>query len=265
MAWAASPANRPRARSPSEAAREPGGGLAARSARSGRSGTGRGAAPSQRRAQEVRGRGCPSGRGRARPAVRYAPASRGPKRHGGLADRAGSARRRCRPGRGGPGAVRGAATPGRAGPAAWRRRRASRCRAGATAEQGSWRKPGRVSSSVRAPPPTVSMASNTATEKPRRASSTAAVSPLGPAPTTTASSIDGTFGLLCQPMAKGIQDIPGAPTVGRGGVGARGSTVARWRRRSRPTRGTRCTRRPGRSQPASSPGPVAPSPRPGPP
>lgn len=41
-------------------------------------------------------------------------------------------------------------------------------------------------------PPTVSRASKTATEKPRRASSTAAVSPFGPAPTTTASSIDGT-------------------------------------------------------------------------
>lgn len=74
---------------------------------------------------------------------------------------------------------------------------------GCTAEHGSWRKPGRVSSSVRAPPPTVSPASNNSTAKPRRASSTAAVSPLGPAPTTTASSIDGTFGLLCQPVAGG--------------------------------------------------------------
>lgn len=72
---------------------------------------------------------------------------------------------------------------------------------GCAAEHGSCRKPVSVSSSVRAPPPTVSRASKTATEKPRRASSTAAVSPLGPAPTTTASSIDGTFGLLCQPTA----------------------------------------------------------------
>lgn len=63
---------------------------------------------------------------------------------------------------------------------------------GCAAEHGSWRKPGRVSSSVRAPPPTVPRASKTATEKPRRASSTAAVSPFGPAPTTTASSIDRT-------------------------------------------------------------------------
>ncbi len=69
---------------------------------------------------------------------------------------------------------------------------------------------GRVSSSVRAPPPTVPLASKRATEKPRRASSTAAVSPFGPAPTTTASSIDGTFGLLRQPTATGIRICRGA-------------------------------------------------------
>src|SRR5215204_6860793 len=55
------------------------------------------------------------------------------------------------------------------------------------AEPTSWTKPGRVSSAERAPPPTVSSASNTITERPLRASSTAAARPLGPEPTTTAS------------------------------------------------------------------------------
>src|SRR5690606_14913688 len=93
---------------------------------------------------------------------------------------------------------------------------------GCAAEQGSWRKPGRVSSSVRAPPPTVPFASNSATEKPRRASSTAAGRPFGPAPTTTASSIDATFGLLRQPTARGISiggTAPAPPAVGDGQLG----------------------------------------------
>src|SRR5215210_3925931 len=55
------------------------------------------------------------------------------------------------------------------------------------AEPTSWTKPGRVSSAERAPPPTVSSASSTITERPLRASSTAAARPFGPEPTTTAS------------------------------------------------------------------------------
>src|SRR5690606_3181699 len=71
-------------------------------------------------------------------------------------------------------------------------------------------------------PPTVPFASNSATEKPRRASSTAAVRPFGPAPTTTASSIDATFGLLRQPTARGISiggTAPAPPAVGDGQLG----------------------------------------------
>src|SRR5690348_14496802 len=56
------------------------------------------------------------------------------------------------------------------------------------AEQTSWWKPGRVRSAVRQPPPGVSEASSTSTERPARARVMAAASPLGPAPTTTASS-----------------------------------------------------------------------------
>ncbi len=55
------------------------------------------------------------------------------------------------------------------------------------AEQTSWTKPGSVSSALRVPPPTVSAASTTSTERPASASVTAADSPFGPAPTTTAS------------------------------------------------------------------------------
>jgi len=53
------------------------------------------------------------------------------------------------------------------------------------AEQISWRKPGSVSSSVRAPPPMVSFASRTMTENPSRARRMAAASPFGPEPTMT--------------------------------------------------------------------------------
>src|SRR5918995_2330589 len=55
------------------------------------------------------------------------------------------------------------------------------------AEPTSWTKPGGVSPAERVPPPTVSSASNTITERPLRASSTAAAKPFGPEPTTTAS------------------------------------------------------------------------------
>src|SRR5690242_17220678 len=49
--------------------------------------------------------------------------------------------------------------------------------------------PGRVSSAERVPPPTSSAASYMRTDRPARASSIAAASPLGPAPTTIASSL----------------------------------------------------------------------------
>src|SRR5215217_8220287 len=63
------------------------------------------------------------------------------------------------------------------------------------AEPTSWTKPGRVSSAERAPPPTVSSASSTITERPLRASSTAAAKPFGPEPTTTASYVPLPFSL----------------------------------------------------------------------
>ena len=60
---------------------------------------------------------------------------------------------------------------------------------GCSAEQWSCTMPGRNSSAERAPPPTVSCASRTCTSSPARASTTAAVSPLGPLPTTVARAI----------------------------------------------------------------------------
>ena len=70
------------------------------------------------------------------------------------------------------------------------------------AEQTSWQKPGSVSSAVRIPPPTVSAASSTCTERPARASTIAAASPFGPAPTTTASA-SGIGQAYCQAQAAG--------------------------------------------------------------
>ena len=58
-------------------------------------------------------------------------------------------------------------------------------------EQRSWTKPGSMSSADRAPPPISSAASSTRTEMPARASSIAALSPFGPAPTTMASGTAG--------------------------------------------------------------------------
>src|SRR5205823_824876 len=55
------------------------------------------------------------------------------------------------------------------------------------AEHTSWRKPGRVSSAVREPPPGVAAASSTSTDRPACASVRAAARPLGPAPITIAS------------------------------------------------------------------------------
>src|SRR5438876_5433569 len=58
---------------------------------------------------------------------------------------------------------------------------------GCTAEQRSWTKPGSVSSALLVPPPMVSAASCTSTSRPACASVTAAASPFGPEPMTTAS------------------------------------------------------------------------------
>ena len=58
---------------------------------------------------------------------------------------------------------------------------------GRIVEQTSCRNPGSVSSAVRVPPPAVGAASYTRTERPARASVMAAARPLGPAPTTIAS------------------------------------------------------------------------------
>src|SRR4051794_32909583 len=58
---------------------------------------------------------------------------------------------------------------------------------GCTDEHESCTKPGSVSSALRHPPPGVELASNTTTLRPARARKIAAVRPLGPAPTTTAS------------------------------------------------------------------------------
>src|SRR5215207_1785008 len=63
------------------------------------------------------------------------------------------------------------------------------CASGWIAEQTSWTNPGSVSSAERTPPPTVSTASTTRTERPAWASVIAAASPLGPEPTMTASGI----------------------------------------------------------------------------
>ncbi len=59
---------------------------------------------------------------------------------------------------------------------------------GCIAEQTSCLSPGTVSSAVLVPPPMSSAASSTVTATPARASVTAAASPFGPEPTTTASS-----------------------------------------------------------------------------
>src|SRR5262249_9775206 len=58
---------------------------------------------------------------------------------------------------------------------------------GWTAEHTSWRNPGSVSSSVRQPPPRVPAPPRTWTARPAPASVSAAASPFGPEPTTTAS------------------------------------------------------------------------------
>src|SRR5439155_16700250 len=90
------------------------------------------------------------------------------------------------------------------------------------AEHTSWRNPGRVTSAVREPPPTVPAASTTLMDHPARASSIAAARPLGPALTTTASS-SGT-GRAGHHGLPGLQDHP-HPMLrpqGEGGLGLHG-------------------------------------------
>ena len=69
-----------------------------------------------------------------------------------------------------------------------RRKKPDANASGCTAEQMSCRKPGSVISSVRIPPPAVAFRSYTRTDNPARARVTAADSPFGPEPITTASS-----------------------------------------------------------------------------
>ncbi len=111
----------------------------------------------------------PDRRDRVRRRSRRPIGAAGPRSPARWRGRAGSrdARARCR------GRARG--TPGRRAP--------SRC----TVAPMSCRKPGSVTSSVRSPPPGRSAASSTTTFQPASASATAATSPFGPEPTTTAS------------------------------------------------------------------------------
>ena len=75
---------------------------------------------------------------------------------------------------------------------------ATRVRAGAPSSRRRDGSPGNVSSSVRVPPPYWSAASRTRTRHPASASVTAATSPFGPEPTTTAS----TSGVACPGAAR---------------------------------------------------------------
>ena len=134
-----------------------------------------------------RGRACRSGRragrrpratGRRRRRAR--PRSRRPSRAAPPPYRRRAGARRRSP---------ASARPGRARRAAASERKGEPTPKGWIAEQTSCSSPGTVSSSVRVPPPIVSRASSTVTESPRWASVTAAASPLGPEPTTTASSV----------------------------------------------------------------------------
>src|SRR5688572_25484846 len=81
------------------------------------------------------------------------------------------------------------------------------------AEQTSWWKPGRVNSAVRVPPPISSWASSTRTERPAAARVTAALSPFGPAPTTTASCTERPARLLAEGPVDGRGELDA--TVGQ--------------------------------------------------
>src|SRR4051794_26327319 len=88
---------------------------------------------------------------------------------------------------------------------------------GCTVEHTSWWKPGRISSSVRMPPPGRSPASTTRTRRPAAASRRAAASPLGPAPTTTASGEPFTSRSL--PVQDGGEPLQLLDQLVGGGVG----------------------------------------------
>ncbi len=68
-----------------------------------------------------------------------------------------------------------------------RRKKGEAAASGWIAEQRSWRKPGSVSGSVVSPPPISAARSRTSTRTPASARLSAAASPFGPEPTTTAS------------------------------------------------------------------------------
>ena len=142
-------------------------------------------------------------------------------------------------------APEGGSTPGRAPRAAASAGTASRPPSGWIAEQTSWTKPGSVSSAVRIPPPTVSAASSTSTERPARASTIAAASPFGPAPTTTASGIGQAY---CQALGdRRLLANRGDQRVDNGRVELP-ARRARSRRRDRPL----CSTLDGRRRPALS-------------
>src|SRR5438270_7999125 len=89
------------------------------------------------------------------------------------------------------------------------------------AEHTSWMKPGSVRGAEREPPPIVSPASSTRTDLPARAISIAAASPLGPAPTTTASyagPLIAGSGYCAIPLG---ERLPDGPHRGTGHVQAR--------------------------------------------
>src|SRR4051812_8266225 len=103
---------------------------------------------------------------------------------------------------------------------------------GWTAEQMSCRQPGRVNAAVRHPPPIVGAASKTFTRSPALARTMAADRPLGPAPTTTASSWLETvthppWRKLCRPstqdhgLAADSYHLPESPVWQHGGVDPR--------------------------------------------
>ena len=106
----------------------------------------------------------------------------GTRGRGGLVHRPVQQGRRDRRPGGWPPGPRGGATRPRGPPGAIERMAFEARPRAQTVEQVSWRNPGRVSSAVRAPPPSVSCASSTRTLAPWAPRVAAATSPLGPEP-----------------------------------------------------------------------------------
>src|SRR5690349_18245832 len=103
-----------------------------------------------------------------------------------------------------------------------RRRKTGDARAaGCTAEHTSCWNPGSVSPADRTPPPIDDAASNTRTESPARAATTAATRPFGPLPTTETSTTSvtrsepGSHGVRVDPR----QSVHHEPVLGPLGVG----------------------------------------------